>query len=107
MNRTRPRRAAALLLAATLGLAAVPAAAAPAEPGGGEARSATGLFDTLTAWFRALLPDAGPGRVLSALRATVVGGDGAATEPQLAGAGGPAGDPTADPESGVILDPAG
>jgi hypothetical protein len=107
MNRTRPRRAAALLLAAALLVAATPAAAAPPARGAGEARSAPSLFDALAAWLTALWPGAAPAEAPAA-GWSAVGADGEPTpEPQLGGELDPYGGLTPEPQLGSVGDPDG
>jgi hypothetical protein len=109
MSSTRSRRAAALLLAATLLLPLSPAFAASPDRAAAEAGGAPSLFDALAAWLASLWPGSGPGSTLAAgWEALVSNGDAnGELAPQHGGDLDPMGEPTPQPQHGSELDPNG
>lgn len=111
MPTTRPRRGAALILAAALLLAALPAAAQPAARTGGTAGKtalAPAWLQAATAWLIGLLPSSVPG-------ASTDGWRGADADPlgdrsmdaQRGSEGVSTGEPSATPQRGPDIDPNG
>jgi hypothetical protein len=111
MSSTRSRRAAAVLLAATLLLPLSPAFAASPDRAAAEAGGAPSLFDALAAWLAALWP--GPGAVSTPTAGwQAPGGEldsSGETTPRAQHVPGldPMGEPTPQPQHGSELDPNG
>ena len=98
------RKAAALVVALGLLVAAAPAAAAPdrtaVEPGIGPS-----LFQAFTAWLAVLWPGSGPDA--EPAPAWAASGAGPMAGPQLGNEPNPEGEPTAQPQLGSVADPDG
>ena len=98
------RKAAAIVVALGLLVAAAPAAAAPGRTAGDPAIGPS-FFDALTAWFAALWP--GSGLVSAPAPACASSGAETSAERQFGGESDPDGGPTVEPQLGCEIDPNG